>query len=211
MVHYSAVNEIPNSVIRMPHRLAKLALAIAAGVRLRRRRTAVPVSIPGLGRGCLGRDCRLDRRARPVAAAKSIAVASAPGVAVAIPWRAGRRRRNQGKGASGRSMLEGQWQLQMLFATDNKWTKVPYLSFNLSDSSFSGNSSCNSIRGKFMLADNFIGFDKRIVSTKMACPGSYEKTFLSALLSGNLDPRQFNFFSFSFLADRSIFAAHFQP
>ena len=34
MVHYSAVNEIPNSVIRVPHRLAKLALAIAAGVAL---------------------------------------------------------------------------------------------------------------------------------------------------------------------------------
>lgn len=81
--------------------------------------------------------------------------------------------------------LNGNWKLQMLFATDNNWTKVPYINFNLSDSTFSGNSSCNSIRGKFTVADNYIGFDKNIMSTKMACPGTYERTFLSALLKIN--------------------------
>lgn len=81
--------------------------------------------------------------------------------------------------------LGGKWQLQMLFATDNNWQKVPYINFNLSDSTFSGNSSCNSIRGKFKLSDNYVAFEKNIFSTKMACPGSYEKTFLSALLKIN--------------------------
>lgn len=81
--------------------------------------------------------------------------------------------------------LEGNWQLQMLFATDNNWTKAPYIDINLSDNTFTGNSSCNIIKGKFTLNDSYIGFDKNIISTKMACPGSYEKTFLSALLKIN--------------------------
>jgi rare lipoprotein A len=34
MIHYSATNEDPNSGMRQPHRLAKLALAMAAGVAL---------------------------------------------------------------------------------------------------------------------------------------------------------------------------------
>lgn len=81
--------------------------------------------------------------------------------------------------------LNGNWQLQMLFATDNNWTKAPNININLSDHTFSGNSGCNIIKGKFTLDDNYISFDKNILSTKMACPGSYEKTFLSALLKIN--------------------------
>ena len=81
--------------------------------------------------------------------------------------------------------LNGNWQLQTLFSSDNNWTKQPYLNINLNDKTFSGNSGCNSIRGKFTIADNYIGFDKNIASTKMACQGSYEKTFLDALLKIN--------------------------
>jgi heat shock protein HslJ len=81
--------------------------------------------------------------------------------------------------------LNGNWQLQMLFASDSSWTKKPYINININDKIFSGISGCNSIRGKFTIAENYIGFDKNIISTKMACQGNYEKTFLAALLKIN--------------------------
>ena len=82
--------------------------------------------------------------------------------------------------------LTGSWQLQMLFASDTNWARHPFINLNLEDRSFSGNSGCNSIRGKFTVSnENYIAFDKNFVSTKMACPGSFEKSFLSALLKIN--------------------------
>ena len=84
------------------------------------------------------------------------------------------------------SGLEGKWQLQMLFATDNKWQRIPYINFTIADKTFSGNTSCNSIRGKFTADGNYLGFDKNFIMTKMACPGgSYENAFLAALLKIN--------------------------
>jgi heat shock protein HslJ len=59
--------------------------------------------------------------------------------------------------------LNGNWQLQMLFASDS-----------------------NSITGKFAVGtENYIAFDKNFISTKMACTGNYEKAFLSTLLKIN--------------------------
>jgi len=81
--------------------------------------------------------------------------------------------------------LNGTWQLQMLFASDNNWTKAPFININLKDKTFSGNSSCNTISGKFTIDENYLGFDRNIISTKMACSGNYEKSFLSALLKIN--------------------------
>ena len=85
--------------------------------------------------------------------------------------------------------LNGNWQLQMLFASDNTWQKIPFLNINLKEQTFSGNSGCNSIRGKFTIADNYFGFDKNIISTKMACldanSNQKEKAFLSTLLKVN--------------------------
>jgi heat shock protein HslJ len=81
--------------------------------------------------------------------------------------------------------LNGSWQLQMLFSSDNNWINTPFLNINLKDRSFSGNSSCNSISGKFTISESYIAFDKDIISTKMACIGSYEKSFLAALLKVN--------------------------
>ena len=81
--------------------------------------------------------------------------------------------------------LNGNWQLQLLFASDNNWPKQPSLNIDLNGKTFSANSGCNAIRGKFTIADNYIGFDQNIISTKMACQGNYEKTFLAALLKVN--------------------------
>lgn len=81
--------------------------------------------------------------------------------------------------------LEGNWELQMLFASDNRWIKKPVIRFDLAEKRFSGNSGCNSISGGFTLKDSYLSFDKNIISTKMACADAKgnrdEQAFLSAL------------------------------
>ncbi len=81
--------------------------------------------------------------------------------------------------------FNGKWQLKMLFASENPWTKPPFININLKEKTFVGNSSCNSISGRFTVIDSYVGFDKNIISTKMACTNNYEKAFLSALLKIN--------------------------
>ncbi len=50
---------------------------------------------------------------------------------------------------------------------------------------FTGNTGCNTISGKFTTNENYITVDKEITSTKLACPGNIEKSFLSVLLKIN--------------------------
>ncbi|MEJ7673937.1 MAG: META domain-containing protein [Chitinophagaceae bacterium] len=73
--------------------------------------------------------------------------------------------------------LNGKWQLKMLFASENAWTKPPFININLKEKTFVGNSSCNSISGRFTVIDSYVGFDKNIISTKMACTNNYEEGF----------------------------------
>ena len=77
----------------------------------------------------------------------------------------------------------------MLFASDNNWAKKPVLNFDLKEGTVSGNSGCNSLRGKFSVSGNYLSVDKNIISTKMACADAKsnldEKAFISALLKIN--------------------------
>lgn len=82
--------------------------------------------------------------------------------------------------------LKGAWELETLFASDNKWAKTPYLDFDINEKAVSGFSGCNAIRGKFTTAaENLITFDKNFITTKMACAdpavNKTEKVFLSVL------------------------------
>ena len=67
------------------------------------------------------------------------------------------------------SYLDGRWELQLLFASESTWPKPPFINIDLDHKTFSGNSGCNSISGKFAVgAENYIAFDKNFISTKMA-------------------------------------------
>jgi len=83
------------------------------------------------------------------------------------------------------SLLEGNWKLQMLFASDNTWNRAPEINFNTKENIFSGNSGCNTMRGKFIVNRQDLTFDKNIMSTKMACAEAKsnrdERDFLTAL------------------------------
>ena len=81
--------------------------------------------------------------------------------------------------------LNGTWQLQTLFASDNKWDKQPVLNINFVEKTISGNNGCNSFGGKVTIKGSYIAIDRQIISTKMACTTKYERGFIPALLKIN--------------------------
>ncbi len=83
------------------------------------------------------------------------------------------------------AVLNGNWQLELLFASNNKWTDIPYVELNVADKTFTGNTGCNSIKGSFTVKEDFFVFDKQMVTTKKACINYNENAFISALLKIN--------------------------
>ncbi len=65
--------------------------------------------------------------------------------------------------------LHGNWELEMQFASDNNWMKIPFISIDVNNKTFTGNSGCNDIRGKLIINNSYLAFDKNIISTKTAC------------------------------------------
>lgn len=79
--------------------------------------------------------------------------------------------------------------IENAFCLENNRAKVAFVNFNVKENTFSGNSGCNSISGSLILKKNYVGVDKNITSTKMACPDPKpkqdERSFLAALLKIN--------------------------
>lgn len=81
--------------------------------------------------------------------------------------------------------LAGRWQLQPVLASDTSSGKIPVLNFNLKTGQVSGNTGCNTFSGSFILKNNYLSFDKNILSTRFACQGYNEQVFLDNLLKIN--------------------------
>ncbi|MEO6327356.1 MAG: META domain-containing protein [Ginsengibacter sp.] len=81
--------------------------------------------------------------------------------------------------------LSGTWALQKLWGSENKWVKPPEIDIDFNDKTFTGNTGCNSISGKFAIDGNYLAFAKEILTTKVACPGYNEKRLLAVLLKIN--------------------------
>ncbi|MEX6689111.1 META domain-containing protein [Danxiaibacter flavus] len=79
--------------------------------------------------------------------------------------------------------LEGEWFLQPAMASDTATGTTPTLKFSLKESSFSGNTGCNSLKGRFSVQGDSLIFNNQLVTTKMACQGYNEKAFLDNLMS----------------------------
>ena len=82
--------------------------------------------------------------------------------------------------------LNGIWQLEYISGPQIAFEglypdKIPLIRFNTADSSFSGNTSCNSYRGKLQADDRKIFFSEDMIMTRMACPGEGEQAFLNTL------------------------------
>lgn len=82
--------------------------------------------------------------------------------------------------------LNGTWLLTKMPGNDNDWSRVPELNLDLQEGTFTGNTGCNSMSGRFRVSNEEVSFDDEIVMTKMACQGRYnEQAFLSNLLRIN--------------------------
>lgn len=81
------------------------------------------------------------------------------------------------------STLGGRWYLQPVLPSDTATGKIPWLELNPDLSSFSGNTGCNSMHGKFYYSkmDSSLSFSDKIVLSRMACPGFNEPAFLKSL------------------------------
>jgi heat shock protein HslJ len=81
--------------------------------------------------------------------------------------------------------LDGKWQVQYLWGFDSSKLRPAFLVFNFDAKTFTGNTGCNSISGKFSLKEDLLLIDKNFISTKMYCSGYNEKNFINLLLKIN--------------------------
>jgi heat shock protein HslJ len=83
------------------------------------------------------------------------------------------------------TVLEGKWYLMPLLPSDTAAGKTPVLELDLKKSHFSGNTGCNSMNGQFWFSshDSSLSFSDKFVTTKMACPGYNERSFIKSLLN----------------------------
>ncbi|MBS1567292.1 MAG: META domain-containing protein [Bacteroidetes bacterium] len=83
------------------------------------------------------------------------------------------------------ALLAGKWYLVPVLSSDTATGKIPTIIFDLKKKSFTGNTGCNSMNGRFAISGKSIQVDSGIVMTRMACPGYNEKSFIKSLLRVN--------------------------
>jgi heat shock protein HslJ len=81
--------------------------------------------------------------------------------------------------------LAGTWYLVAILPSDTAAGKVPNITFDLNAKTFTGNTGCNNMRGKFSGNDSTFQIDAQIITTKMACAGYNEDAFLKNLPKAN--------------------------
>lgn len=83
--------------------------------------------------------------------------------------------------------LGGAWYLQPVLPSDAATGKTPSMRLDLTKKHFSGNTGCNTMKGGFWYSDHdsSLTFSEKIITTKMACPGYNEQSFLKSLLHAN--------------------------
>lgn len=81
--------------------------------------------------------------------------------------------------------IAGDWQLQPQLASDSAAGKIPRIHFDVAVNAFWGNTGCNSMRGTYVKKGDSLVFNKQVITTKMACMGYNEQTFLDNLFRVN--------------------------
>ena len=87
--------------------------------------------------------------------------------------------------ATDTTTLAGKWILEPQLASDTASGRLPEITFNTGDGSFSGNNGCNRMSGHYSLRTDTLVFDERIITTRMACMGYNEKPFMDNLVRTN--------------------------
>jgi heat shock protein HslJ len=88
----------------------------------------------------------------------------------------------KGRASTNAVSLQGKWYLQAVLPSDTSAGRVPEIIFDINQNDFSGNTGCNTMRGKVRITDSSIVFDDQIETTKMHCVGYNEEAFLKNLV-----------------------------
>lgn len=81
--------------------------------------------------------------------------------------------------------LEGNWELSAFPASDKAFAEIfgqrrPQLQFDVANNRITGTTGCNRLSGTYTLSNDHLHFGEDFITTKMACPGYEESTFLNA-------------------------------
>lgn len=87
--------------------------------------------------------------------------------------------------ADGASTISGTWVLMPVLASDTATGKPPFIDFNTGSGSFTGNTGCNTMEGKFTVNGNILQFKDPTVDGKNTCLGYNEDAFMANLLKIN--------------------------
>ena len=79
--------------------------------------------------------------------------------------------------------LSGRWYLEAVLPSDTAAGKTPWIDLSPEVSTFTGNSGCNSMHGKFYFSktDSSISFNDKIAIGRVMCTGYNEAAFLKSL------------------------------
>jgi heat shock protein HslJ len=88
------------------------------------------------------------------------------------------------------SALEGRWFLVPVLDSDTATGHIPELQFDTKQARLSGNTGCNRMSGSFLATDSTLQISDKLITTRMACIGYNENTFLQNLL--RVDSYKFN-------------------
>ncbi|SFP73587.1 META domain-containing protein [Parafilimonas terrae] len=81
--------------------------------------------------------------------------------------------------------LSGKWELMPVLSSDTAAGKIPFIVFNIKNGRFTGNTGCNNMSGAFLLSQDALQFNEKLISTKKTCPGYNEEAFMENLLKTN--------------------------
>lgn len=82
--------------------------------------------------------------------------------------------------------LNGNWELSVFSVGEKSFEEIfgqrrPQIHFDISKQSITGTTGCNHLRGSYTARNGELRFGDGFITTKMACAGYEESTFLNAL------------------------------
>jgi len=103
--------------------------------------------------------------------------------------------------------LGGRWELSLFPGSDKTFDEIftqrrPELVLDAKKGTVTGTTGCNQLSGSFTVINDRLSFGSNIVTTRMACPGYEERTFLDAL--GRINHYRVNETQLSLLHDSTV-------
>lgn len=87
--------------------------------------------------------------------------------------------------ADGAATISGIWILMPVLASDTATGKAAFIDFDIAKGTFTGNTGCNNMTGKFTVNGTMLQFKDPAVDSKNNCQGYNEDAFMANLIKIN--------------------------